>query len=100
VRRRRRSRSPQGSGDYQLRSRARLSARPKGIRLECGCDGPQGLLFIGLPDKEIKRITADMTEVTHPAGKELLVEGHQRRGVPRHPRGWGRRHHPGGRPPA
>jgi CRP-like cAMP-binding protein len=32
-------------------------------------------LFEGLSDKECKQIAADMTEVTHPAGKELLVKG-------------------------
>jgi CRP-like cAMP-binding protein len=32
-------------------------------------------LFVGLSDKELKQIAADMTEVRHPAGKELLVQG-------------------------
>jgi len=32
-------------------------------------------LFEGLPDKELKKIQAEMTEVTHPAGKEIMVRG-------------------------
>jgi CRP-like cAMP-binding protein len=32
-------------------------------------------LFEGLSAKELKRIAADMTEVRHPAGKELLIQG-------------------------
>jgi CRP-like cAMP-binding protein len=32
-------------------------------------------LFEGLSDKELKRIATDMTEVTHPAGKKLMVLG-------------------------
>jgi CRP-like cAMP-binding protein len=32
-------------------------------------------LFEGLSKKELKAIAADMTEVTHPAGKKLIVLG-------------------------
>jgi CRP-like cAMP-binding protein len=32
-------------------------------------------LFEGLSAKELQRISADMTEVRHPAGKELLIQG-------------------------
>jgi CRP-like cAMP-binding protein len=32
-------------------------------------------LFEGLPDKEMTKIETEMTEVTHPAGKEIMVRG-------------------------
>jgi CRP-like cAMP-binding protein len=32
-------------------------------------------LFEGLPDKELKKIQAEMLEVTHPAGKKIMVRG-------------------------
>ncbi len=32
-------------------------------------------LFDGIPDKELKKIQAEMTEIKHPAGKEIMVRG-------------------------